>query len=119
MKNKVNTIKAFAMIAVLAVGTAAGAAQVRLHTLSGQVMKIDSAMKTVTLKGTVGKKENEVVFHLAPDASITRNNQKAALDTFKTGDPVIVRYASVKGTLTAHSIASPGKDVKPAAMNKY
>jgi Cu/Ag efflux protein CusF len=118
MENRQTALKILVMAAVLAVSTAALAGQAKLHTMTGEVVKIDATMKTVTVKGMVGKKEKEVAMQLAPDASFTRHDQKIGLDTLKAGDRVIVHFASVKGTRTAHSIALQDPAAQPTGYGK-
>jgi len=120
MRNLQTAFNVFVMVAVLAVGTAAFAAKDRLRTITGEVVKIDATMKTVTVKGTVGKKEKdrEVAMKLAPDATVTRHDEKIGLDALKTGDRVVVQFEAAKGTKTARSISLQDKDIKPAELNK-
>lgn len=103
-------------MALLGIGTAM-AAQGKLHTMVGQVKKIDSAATTVTVIETVGKKEKEVIFHLAPQASITRNGEKVMLADLKVGDHISVHYTDVKGKLTADSISLENRQAEPAHSN--
>lgn len=118
MRNRQIAIKIFVLAAVLVVSTTALAAQAKLHTMTGEVVKIDATMKTVTVKEMVGKKEKEMAMQLAPDASVTRHDQKIGLDTLKAGDRVIVHFASVKGTRTVHSIALQDPAAQPTGYGK-
>jgi Cu/Ag efflux protein CusF len=113
------TIGLLFMVTALAIGTAAMAAQVKLHTINGEVSKVDASLKSVTVKGTVGKREKEMSMQLAPDASITRNKEKIGLDALKVGDRVIVRFASAKGMMTAHSISLQEPGAKPKTSDVY
>ena len=103
-------------IVLLGLGTAM-AAQGKLHTMVGQVKKIDTAASSLTLIESVGKKEKEVVLQLAPQASISRNGEKVTLGDLKEGDRIKVQYANGKGKLTAHSIMLQNRMAEPAKLN--
>lgn len=104
-------------IALLGLGTAM-AAQGKLHTMVGQVKKIDPAANSVTVIESVGKKEKEVIFYLNPQANISRNGEKVMVRDLKEGDRITVQYADVKGKLTAHSISLENQGTEPAKLNK-
>ncbi len=103
-------------IVLLGLGTAM-AAQGKLHTMVGEVKKIDLATHSVTLTESVGKKEKEVILQLAPQASISRNGEKVTLGDLKERDRIRVQYANVKGKLTAHSISLQNRMAEPAKLN--
>jgi len=69
----------------------------------------------MTVKGSAGKREKEISVQIVPDTKITRNGQKTKLSDLKVGDRVVVRYASGKGMITAHSISVELKDAKSSA----
>ena len=117
MKSPRKVLGVLSIVMTLFISAVAMAAPAKLHTMVGEVQKIDAVAHTVTVKGMVGKKEKEVIFHLAPEASVTRNDQKVMLGDLKVGDRIIVRYASTKKTLTAQSIALENKAAKPAPSN--
>jgi Cu/Ag efflux protein CusF len=106
------------MATVLVFGTVALAAQAKLHNLTGEVIKMDPSQKTMTVKGSAGKREKEISVQIVPDTKITRNGQKTDLSDLKVGDRVVVRYASGKGMITAHSISVEVKDAKSSTY-KY
>jgi Cu/Ag efflux protein CusF len=114
MKSLVAGLTAFVVTTALLGMAPTMASQGKLHSIVGQVKKVDSGANTVTVSETKGKKEKEKTFHLAPQASITRNGEKVALADLKEGDRVTVHYASEKGTYTAHSISLGNPEAKPA-----
>ena len=115
MKNLLAGFTAFVIATALLGIAPAMAAQGKLHKIVGQVKKVDAVASTVTVTETMGKKEK--TFHLAPQASISRNGEKAMLGDLKEGDRVTVHYAKEKGTLTAHSISLENQVAKPAKLN--
>ena len=92
------------LLAVLA-SVPAMAARRHFQAMTGQIQKVDVAADTVTVASLPGTKEQQMMFHVPSDASITRNNKKVAVGELKEGDRVTVQYAHEKGHLTAHSIA--------------
>ena len=118
MQNSYKFLGVFVMAATLLGSTMALAASPKEHSIVGQVKKIDTVANTVTVMETVGKKEKQVVFHLAPGISITRNNQTVMLGDLREGDRVTVRYADEKGKLMAHAIALKNTGGESAKPNK-
>ena len=114
MKSPLKILGALVIVMPLLGSAVAMATPGKQHTMVGEVKKIDMAANTVTVKGIVGKKEKEVIFHLAPEATVTRNDQKIVLGDLKVGDRIVVRYSSTKGTFMAHTISLDNKGAKPA-----
>jgi len=117
MNARKTIVGALLLITVFAFGTAALAAQSKLHSITGEVTKMDASQKTMTVKGSAGKREKEISVEIAPDAKISRNGQKADLASLKVGDHVVVRYASGKGKMTAHSISLEEKPVRSSSSS--
>ena len=67
------------------------------HRLVGEVVAVDQAAKTVTIKFMVRKQAKEATFTAAEQAVPTLAN-------LKPGDRVRVGYSKKQGQLTAHSI---------------
>jgi len=105
MIRSVKILGILTVVAIMLSGTAALVYAVKLHTIFGEVKKVDTAANTLTVVRTVAKKEKESLFHLEPQASITRNGQKVTLGELKEGDHIVVRYALEKGMLMARSIS--------------
>jgi PBP1b-binding outer membrane lipoprotein LpoB len=115
MKVRRSLMSAMLIMTALVFGSVAMASQAKLHSITGEVTKMDASQKTMTVKGSAGKREKEISFQIAPDAKILRNGQKTDLTALKVGDRVVVRYASGKGLRTAHSITLEMKNVKSSA----
>jgi hypothetical protein len=117
MKNLRVVLGTFVIAIVwLGLGTAM-AAQGKLHTMVGEVKKINQATHSVTLIESAGKKEKEMVLQLAPQASISRTGEKVTLGDLKEKDRIRVQYVNVKGKLTAHSISLQNRMAEPAKLN--
>jgi len=103
------------LLALLAV-VPAMAAPTHFQAMTGQIRKVDIAANTVTVASLPGMKEQQTTFHLPPDVSITRHDQKVAVGELKEGDRVTVQYARENGRLTVHSIASKASGAEPAKL---
>lgn len=110
MNNRKALTSALVTAAFLMLSISAIAATEKMQTMTGQIKKIDAPAKTVTVYGKVVNKEQELIFHLSPRVSITRNNQKVMLQDLKVGDRVTIQYAGAKKTLTAHTITLQGAE---------
>jgi Cu/Ag efflux protein CusF len=74
----------------------------KLKTVTGEVVSVDAAAKTVTVKHTVSGKSEDMTFGAGEKAA-------AALGTLKAGDHVRVAYAEVDGKPMASTIAKVKK----------
>lgn len=82
--------------------TTAKPAMPKLKTVVGEVVSVDAAGKTVTVKHTVSGKSEDMTFGAGEKAA-------AALGTLKAGDHVRVAYAEVDGKPMASTIAKVKK----------
>jgi Cu/Ag efflux protein CusF len=81
------------------------APKLKAKTLTGEVVSVDAAGKTVTLKHTVKGKPEEVTIGAGEKTA-------AILGTLKAGDQVRVAYADVDGKPMASTIAKVVKKTK-------
>lgn len=81
-------------------GVAAAAEKEKLPSLKGEVVSVDSAAKTLTVKGTKGEET------IATDdmTKIWMGKQKETFNDIVSGEKVAVRYSQKDGKLLAHSI---------------
>lgn len=114
------------LIAVLMVGSAIAIDKVLIRQVTGDVVTIDTTIKTLTVKG----KKAEVVI-VADDKTIVKiDKEKKTLSDIKIGDKVTVKYAVIDGKYIARSIeikpvktekkaTEPAKPPKPASKSGY
>jgi len=114
------------LIAVLMVGSAIAIDKVLIRLVSGDVVTIDTTIKTLTVKG----RKAEVVI-VADDKTVVKmDREKKTLSDVKIGDKVTVKYAVIEGNNIARTIdikpvkaekkgTEPAKPPKPASKSGY
>lgn len=114
------------LVAVLMAGSAIAADKVIVKQITGDVVTIDVAVKTLTVKG----KKAEVVITADDKTTVKMNKEKKTLSDIKVGDKVTLKYAEVEGKKIARSIeiktattenkgAEPAKPAKSAPKSGY
>jgi hypothetical protein len=94
------------------------AAPMHMQSITGQIRKVDATTHSLTVASVANKQEQQVTFHLASDAKITRNQQNVPVGELKDGDQVTIQYATEKGQHMAHAIALKGAEAEPAKLGK-
>lgn len=103
-------VLAAAVVLILAVaGLALGAERVAVKQYTGEVVTVDAAAKSLTVKG----RSAEMVFTTDDKSTVTINKDKKTLADVKLGDKVTVKYSVVDGKNVVRSIAV--KPPKPEA----
>ncbi len=97
------------LVAVLMTGSAIAADKVIVKQITGDVVTIDVAVKTLTVKS----KEAEVVIIADDKTTVKMNKEKKTLSDIKVGDKVWLKYAEIEGKKIARSIV-----IKPAKTGK-
>jgi len=95
--------------AVLMTGSAIAADKVIVKQITGDVVTIDVAVKTLTVKG----RKAEVVITADDKTTVKVNKEKKTLSDIKVGDKVTLKYAEVEGKKIARSI-----EIKTAKTGK-
>jgi Cu/Ag efflux protein CusF len=103
------------LVAVFMIGSAIAADKVIVKQITGEVVTIDVAIKTLTVKG----KKAEVVITADDKTTVKMNKEKKNLSDIKVGDKVTLKYAEVDGKKIARSIdikteKTEKKGVEPA-----
>ena len=96
MNDKKNTKMAVAVVVVLAfLATAPAIAFATTYNMTGKISAIDQSHQTVVIKCPLASNQIFTVGGpLAPDAKLTKNMKKAALNDFMVGERVTVRWHS-------------------------
>ena len=81
--------------------------------VSGEVVSVDAATRTITVREKKGEENADWSFVLADDAKVTVNGKADSLDKLKAGDLVNVKYHEDGATHRAVEI-----DGRPAAVPK-
>lgn len=116
-----STLAVCTLGAFLALAGASSALAAASHDFSGKIEKVDTAAKTLVVKGT-STPVREMTFQLAPDAKITMGAKALDLATLKSGEQVKVTYTD-EGThhraqridVTAPKAAAAKPASKPSA----
>ncbi len=120
------------LASVLLIGSAVAADKVIVKQITGDVVTIDVAVKTLTVKG----KKAEVVITADDKTTVKMNKEKKTLSDIKVGDKVTLKYAEIEGKKVARSImiipaktekkggepvkqADPAKPAKSAPKSGY
>ena len=114
------------LVAVLMIGSAIAAEKVIVKQITGDVVTIDVAVKTLTVKG----KKAEVVITADDKTTVKMNKEKKTLSDIKVGDKVTLKYAEIEGKKIARSIeiktattekkgVEPAKPAKSAPKSSY
>src|SRR5208283_3559266 len=114
------------LIAVIMIGSANAADKVIVRQIAGDVVTIDVAVKTLTVKG----RKAEVVITADDKTTVKVNKEKKTLSDIKVGDKVTLKYAEVEGKKIARSIdiktattenkgTEPAKPAKSAPKSGY
>jgi hypothetical protein len=114
------------IIAVFMIGSAAAANKTIVKQITGEIVTVDIAVKTLTVKG----KKTEVVITADDKTVVKLDKEKKTLSDVKIGDKVTVKYAVIDGNNVARSIeikaaktekkgADPAKPAKPATKSSY
>lgn len=90
-------------------GSGIAADKVIVRQITGDVVTIDVAVKTLTVKG----KKAEVVVTADDKTVVKMNKEKKTLSDIKVGDKVTLKYAEVEGKNIVRSI-----EIKPAKTEK-
>jgi len=81
------------------------------HQFTGEIMKVDAAAKSITLKNSKGE---EKTFSLTDKAKIsTKDKETAELSDLKVGDKVTAHYTEQDGKAMASKINPPVSKKKP------
>ncbi len=113
-------------VAVFMTGSAIAAEKIIVKQITGDVVTIDVAVKTLTVKG----KKAEVVITADDKTTVKMDKEKKTLSDIKVGDRVTLKYAEIEGKKIARSIeiktantgkkgAEPAKPAKPAPKSGY
>ncbi len=114
------------LIAVLMVGSAIAIDRILIRQVTGDIVTIDTTIKTLTVKG----RKAEVVI-VADDKTVVKmDREKKTLSDVKISDTVTVKYAVIDGKNIARSIdikptktgkkgTDPAKPPKPASKSGY
>ena len=97
------------IVAVFMIGSAIAADKVIVKQITGDVVTIDVAVKTLTVKG----KKAEVVITADDKTTVKLNKEKKTLSDIKVGDKVTLKYAETDGKKIARSI-----EIKPEKTEK-
>ena len=97
------------LAAVFMIGSAGAADKVIVKQITGEVVTIDVAVKTLTVKG----KKAEVVITADDKTTVKVNKEKKNLSDIKVGDKVTLKYAEIAGKKIARSI-----EIKTAKTGK-
>jgi Cu/Ag efflux protein CusF len=114
------------LLAVFMIGSAIAADKVIVKQITGDVVTIDVAVKTLTVRG----KKAEVVITADDKTIVKMNKEKKTLSDIKVGDKVTLKYAEIEGNRIARSIeiktattekkgAEPAKPAKSAPKSGY
>ncbi|MGD0280945.1 MAG: hypothetical protein ABSB95_01125 [Dissulfurispiraceae bacterium] len=101
--------------------SALAADKVRIKLISGDVVTVDAAVKTLTVKG----KKAEVVITVDDKTAVKMDKEKKTLADIIVGDKVTVKYAGTEGKNVARYIhiktakaskkgSDPAKQAEPA-----
>ncbi|MGO9016557.1 MAG: hypothetical protein ACLQF0_16465 [Dissulfurispiraceae bacterium] len=97
------------LVAFFIIGSAIAADKVIVKQITGDVVTIDVAIKTLTVKG----KKAEVVITADDKTVVKMNKEKKTLSDIKVGDKVTLKYAEIEGKNIARYIK-----IKPAKTEK-
>ncbi len=83
------------------------------HTVVGEVVSVDSANNTFTIKENVkgGGEAKELTFNFDAKGKVTVAGKPGKLDDLKSGDSATIRYTEKEGRMIAQQI----RVAKPAA----
>jgi Cu/Ag efflux protein CusF len=104
MKVRISVLGAFLIATAIALNAAAQAAQQHQVVVTGEVMKVDAAKRTITLRKTSLKTMKPVYLTLAPDATIWKGSEKIELNKLTAGQKVTAGVIRQKGVMTARDI---------------
>lgn len=107
------------LVAFFIIGSAIAADKVIVKQITGDVVTIDVAVKTLTVKG----KKAEVVITADDKTTVKMNKEKKTLSDIKVGDKVTLKYAEIEGKKIARSIViktakTEKKGLEPAKQAK-
>lgn len=117
------------VVAAFVAGNASAAQKVKIRIITGDVVTVDAAVKTLTVKG----KKGEVVISVDDKTVVKIDKEKKTLSDINVGDRVTVKYAETEEKNVARSIenktaktgkkgAEPAKQtdpVKPAPKSGF
>ena len=107
------------LVAFFMTGSAIAADKVIVRQIRGDVVTIDVAVKTLTVKG----KKAEVVITADDKTTVKMNKEKKSLSDIKVGDKVTLKYAEIEGkkiarTIEIKTVKAEKKGVEPAKQQK-
>ena len=114
------------LVAFFMTGSAIAADKVIVKQITGDIVTIDVAVKTLTVRG----KKAEVVITADDKTAVKMNKEKKTLSDIQVGDKVKLKYAEIQGKKIARSIeikaaktekkgADPAKPAKSAPKSGY
>ena len=111
---------AIASVTLLLLGGASiAAAKTPTHKLTGQIVSVDTATKTLSVREHPTESHSEAMkFSVASDAKIMAGASAEDLSHLKIGDPVTVTYVTQGETHTATRI-EVAKAAPPAKKSGY
>ena len=97
------------LVAFLMIGSAIAADRIIVKQITGDIVTIDVAVKTLTVRG----KKAEVVITADDKTAVKMNKEKKTLSDIQVGDKVKLKYAEIEGKKIARSI-----EIKTAKTEK-
>ena len=82
------------------------------HHAVGEVVSVDTAAKTITIKETAkGKEAKEITFTIAENAKVMIHGKPGTIEELKAGDSITVKYETKDGAQVAEefNVAKPAQ----------